>query len=62
MMTIDGVCLVLTLARHHAKHFTYATSLNPHTILFNTQSYSNDHLILTQSKLEPLPFACVMKI
>lgn len=46
------ICLVLTLSRHHARHFTYVTSLNPHTILLNTQSYSNPHLILTQSKFE----------
>ena len=53
MIIIADICLVLILAKHHAKHFGYIISLNPYTILFNTQSYLNPHLTLTQSKFEP---------
>lgn len=53
MIVIADIYLVLTLGRHHAKHFTYIISVSPYTVLLNTQSYFNLHLILTQSKFEP---------
>lgn len=53
MIIIADICLVLTLAKHHAKHFSCIISLNPYTILFNTQSYLNPLLTLMQPKFEP---------
>lgn len=52
MTVIADICYVLTLARHHTKHFTYITSLSPYTVLLNIQPCLSLHLILIQSKPE----------
>lgn len=52
MVVIVDICLVLTVDRHHTKHFKYIISLHPYTVLLNIQLYLSLHLILTQSNSE----------